>query len=222
MAASGAGFGAWLLGAEFGTVADRVAAVGTIAAVGSAVTEIRRADRDGEEKRADADVRLQRQLEHSRSSMERESQLRIEAEDRRWLVDHLLELLHWWSRYSKLQEVGMWTNRGEVLETLEKRAQARTLISALPSEYARIAAVQGGVGRRPYPATQAGAEQVMDGPRIREINSARLEIEWDLQSVHGTNNADSATAIFFGGWGSTTPNLEMGDDESGLDKDSGA
>jgi hypothetical protein len=181
---------AHLLGAEFGTFADWLAAIGTIAAVGFAVTEIRRADRDGEQERAAADARLQRQLEHSRSLMETELRVRTEAEDRRWLVDHLLDLLYWWDRYTRLR--GNWTPIGEVPQNLEERAQVRSLISALPSQYARIAALAVGIERRPYAAPNAGPEQVMDIPDINNIGPARLEIEWDLQYVQRTNDTDSA------------------------------
>lgn len=185
------GFGAWRLGAEFGTVADWVAAVGTIAAVGFAVTEIRRADRDGEQERLAADARLQRQLEHSRSLMETELRLRTEAEDRRWLIDRLLELLHWWDRYVEIPTV-MYGIR-EVPPYSEERARVRALVSALPSQYARIAALRVGADRLPYTPLEAGPEQVMDIDGIEAIEPARLEMEWDLQYVQGSNDADSAT-----------------------------
>lgn len=191
------GFGARWLGAEFGTVADWVAAVGTIAAVGFAVTEIQRADRDGEEERAAADTRLERQLQHSRSLMETELRLRAEAEDRRWLIDRLLELLHWWGRYEDTPAFAM-HGLLEVPPHSEERARVRALVSALPSQYARIAALQIGADRLPPSPLEAGPEQVMDIDGIEVIGPARLEIEWDLQYIQGSNGADSATAYILG------------------------
>lgn len=191
---------------QFGDIATWFGAVGTLGAVGVALYQSRQAQKAAVGARADAeatrlaagqqlldqqraaDERLEKELAAAEERLVAERRMIARAEEARQReaerirqIDLCIQLLEAWDAY-----------RSTNLDSDTKgrhAARARSLISALPGTFARIAAKDLDVPRTPYRDNDYQPIHTLYWPPDREAlagQEARIEIEFNLQQLART------------------------------------